>query len=439
MADEVAREEKRRIRKSIDDAFHVLGKVNEGTFGVVYKAIRTEDKPKWEQAKHNQQELHRLTFLAIKKPKNSREGEGFNKDAVREIALLKELSKHPNIVTLRDVVLCPDGSAAQRGLYLVFDWAEYELCEILRTHRERNMRPPSERMVKSIMWQILNGIAYIHNNWVIHRDLKPSNILIMGKGHEHGRVKIADFGMARLFQQPLRALHYDGVVVTVWYRAPELLLGAKHYSKAIDMWAIGCIFGELLTNSPLFQGKEDKAPKALQEDQLKKIFKVVGTPTIANWSQLAELPEWDKVAGFGQHHDKDTLAAAVPAVKSNPAALSLLKAFFDYDPARRIAALDAMRHDYFKNSAPFPLDNVFLSEGAGSSTIDGSFYGPRTIHSVGMNGQSLAQALPPSSQPPPQQQRQMSGTYNQGGGAGQKRGAPGHHAGGQHANKMQRK
>jgi cyclin-dependent kinase 8/11 len=119
--------------------------------------------------------------------------------------------------------------------------------------RDKGMPSPSTRVVKSIMWQILNGINYIHNNWVVHRDLKPSNILIMGKGPDYGRVKIADFGMARLFQQPLRALHYDGVVVTVWYRAPELLLGAKHYTKAIDMWAIGCIFGELLTSSPLFQ------------------------------------------------------------------------------------------------------------------------------------------------------------------------------------------
>jgi len=156
---------------------------------------------------------------------------------------------------------------------LVFDWAEYELCEILKAQREKKSNL-DQRKVKSIMWQILNGISYIHHNWVVHRDLKPSNILIMGRGPEIGTVKIADFGMARLFQQPLRSLHHDGVVVTVWYRAPELLLGAKHYTKSIDMWAIGCIFGELLTNTPLFQGKEEKQPKMLQTDQLNKIFKV---------------------------------------------------------------------------------------------------------------------------------------------------------------------
>ena len=162
---------------------------------------------------------------------------------------------------------------------MVFDWAEYEPCEILKAQREREVAQRSsikldERKVKSIMWQILNGISYIHHNWVVHRDLKPSNILIMGRGPEIGTVKIADFGIARLFQQPLRALHHDGVVVTVWYRAPELLLGAKHYTKSIDMLAIGCIFGELLTSKPLFQGTEEKKPKALQTDQLNKILKV---------------------------------------------------------------------------------------------------------------------------------------------------------------------
>jgi len=259
---------------------------------------------------------------------------------------------------------------------------------------------------------------------VVHRDLKPSNILIMGKGPEHGRVKIADFGMARLFQQPLRALHYDGVVVTVWYRAPELLLGAKHYSKAIDMWAIGCIFGELLTNSPLFQGKEDKQPKALQRDQLEKIFKVVGPPSANHWKDIENLPEWPRVTGLlsGFKEDKDTLKDTIPALKNNAnaAALDLLKQFFHYDPSKRITATDAMNHDYFQKSTPFPLDNVFLSQDS-QQTMDSSYYGPRNLHPVGMNGQAM---------PHMNQQSSSRGGVNQNmTGAGQKRAAPhqGHH------------
>jgi cyclin-dependent kinase 8/11 len=207
---------------------------------------------------------------------------------------LKRGTGHRNVVTLRDVILCPAGDG--RGLYLVFDWAEFELSEILKTHRDKK-EGLDQKGVKSIMWQILNGIAFLHQNWVIHRDLKPANILIMGKGRDSGRVKIADFGMARLFQHPLRGLQYDGVVVTVWYRAPELLLGAKHYSKAIDMWAIGCIFGELLASppGPLFQGVEDKA---FQKDQLLKIFHVVGKPTKEHWHQIDQLHDWSRVTSM---------------------------------------------------------------------------------------------------------------------------------------------
>ena len=270
--------------------------MNEGTFGVVFKAIKAADIQSYHETVGRGQVFH--NFFAIKKPKNNaREGEGFNKDAVREIALLMELKRgtgHRNVVTLRDVILCPAGDG--RGLYLVFDWAEFELSEILKTHRDKK-EGLDQKGVKSIMWQILNGIAFLHQNWVIHRDLKPANILIMGKGRDSGRVKIADFGMARLFQHPLRGLQYDGVVVTVWYRAPELLLGAKHYSKAIDMWAIGCIFGELLASppGPLFQGVEDKA---FQKDQLLKIFHVVGKPTKEHWHQIDQLHDWSRVTSM---------------------------------------------------------------------------------------------------------------------------------------------
>ncbi|CAI7767277.1 unnamed protein product, partial [Closterium sp. NIES-54] len=130
--------------------------------------------------------------------------------------------------------------------------------EIIRFHREHLKRPLSEYTVKSLLWQLLNGLHYLHCNWIIHRDLKPSNILVMGEGEEQGVIKIGDFGLARIFQSPLRPLSDNGVVVTIWYRSPELLLGSRHYTCAVDMWAVGCIFAELLTLKPLFQGLEDK-------------------------------------------------------------------------------------------------------------------------------------------------------------------------------------
>lgn len=100
-----------------------------------------------------------------------------------------------------------------------------------------------ESLLMSVLWQMLQGIHYLHSNWVLHRDLKPANVLVMGEGSSDvGRVKIADLGMARLFNAPLKPLtDVDPIVVTFWYRAPELLLQAKHYTRAVDIWAIGCI------------------------------------------------------------------------------------------------------------------------------------------------------------------------------------------------------
>ena len=121
-------------------------------------------------------------------------------------------------------------------MWLLFDYSEHDLWHIIKYHRaaKANKKPllVHKGMVKSLLYQILDGIHYLHANWVLHRDLKPANILVMGEGPERGRVKIADMGFARLFNSPLKPLaDLDPVVVTFWYRAPELLLGARHYTK----------------------------------------------------------------------------------------------------------------------------------------------------------------------------------------------------------------
>jgi cyclin-dependent kinase 8/11 len=137
----------------------------------------------------------------------------------------------------------------------------------------------TSQVLKSLIYQLLNGLVYLHSAHILHRDLKPANILITASGV----VKIGDLGLARLIYQPLQPLFAgDKVVVTIWYRAPELLLGAKHYNKAVDCWAVGCVFAELASLRPIFKGEEAKLDSKknvpFQRDQLLKIFEVLGTP-----------------------------------------------------------------------------------------------------------------------------------------------------------------
>ncbi|KAJ6373898.1 hypothetical protein OIU78_029569 [Salix suchowensis] len=137
----------------------------------------------------------------------------------------------------------------------------------------------------------------------------------MGEGEEHGLSKLLIFGLARIYKAPLKALSDNGVVVTIWYRVPELLLGAKHYTSAIDMWAVGCIFAELLTLKPLFQGAEAKStPNPFQLNQLDKIFKVLGHPTLEKWPTLASLPHWhnDMEHIQGHKYENTRLHSVVP-------------------------------------------------------------------------------------------------------------------------------
>jgi len=182
----------------------------------------------------------------------------------------------------------------------------------------------------------------------------------MGKGKEEGTVKIADFGLARIFQSPLRPLSDNGVVVTIWYRAPELLLGAKHYTRAVDIWAIGCIFAELINCKPLFPGKEKdhKNPKAFQEDQLQKIFNILGRVTLDSWPEAKCLPDYPKIKDWtDMNGDSDkSLRNNVKGVGAK--GFELISKMLEYDPSKRITAESALDHPYFQDH-PKPSLNAF--------------------------------------------------------------------------------
>jgi len=171
----------------------------------------------------------------LKKIRLEAEDEGIPSTAIREISLLKEL-QHPNIVRLYDVV------HTDRRLTLVFEYLDQDLKKYL----DICDGGLETAILKSFLYQLLCGVAFCHTHRVLHRDLKPQNLLI----NREGKLKLADFGLARAFGIPVRS--YTHEVVTLWYRAPDVLMGSRTYSTPVDIWSIGCIFAEMATSRPLF-------------------------------------------------------------------------------------------------------------------------------------------------------------------------------------------
>lgn len=334
-------------RGKVEDHFEFEGcKVGRGTYGHVYKAKRKDGSDNEDYA------LKQI------------EGAGISMSACREIALLREL-KHVNVINLQRVFL----SHGDRKVWLLFDYAEHDLWHIIKFHRaakanKKTINVP-RAMVKSLLYQILDGIRYLHSNWVLHRDLKPANILVMGEGPERGRVKIADMGFARLFNAPLKPLaDLDPVVVTFWYRAPELLLGARHYTKAIDIWAIGCIFAELLTSEPIFHCRQEdiKTSNPYHHDQLDRIFNVMGFPMEKDWEDIRKMPEHSTLQrDFKRsNYQQCSLMKYMEKhkIKNDSRAFKLLQALLTMDPTKRISSEKALDDSYFSDD-PLPTQDVF--------------------------------------------------------------------------------
>ncbi|KAG5039651.1 hypothetical protein AAZX31_05G044200 [Glycine max] len=297
--------------------FEMIKKINEGTYGVVYKA---RDKKTGE-------------LVALKKVKMNIERDGFPMSSLREINILLSFN-HPSIVNVKEVVVDDFD-----GTFMVMEHMEYDLKGLMEVKKH----PFSMSEIKSLVRQLLEGVKYLHDNWVIHRDLKSSNILL----NHDGELKICDFGLSRQYGSPLKP--YTPVVVTLWYRAPELLLGAKEYSTAIDMWSVGCIMAELIAKEPLFRGKSEL-------EQLDKIFRTLGTPDEKIWPGLSKLP--GAKANFVKQLF-NTLRKKFPAASFiglpvlSELGFDLLQQLLTYDPEKRITAEDALLHDWF-HEAPLP-------------------------------------------------------------------------------------
>ncbi|XP_029465612.1 cyclin-dependent kinase 1 [Rhinatrema bivittatum] len=286
------------------DDYAKIEKIGEGTYGVVYKG------------------RHKITgqVVAMKKIRLENEEEGVPSTAIREISLLKEL-QHPNIVCLQDVLM------QDSRLYLIFEFLSMDLKKYLDSIPSDQFMDPM--LVKSYLYQILQGIVFCHSRRVLHRDLKPQNLLIDSKGV----IKLADFGLARAFGIPVRV--YTHEVVTLWYRAPEVLLGSVRYSTPVDMWSIGTIFAEMATKKPLFHGDSEI-------DQLFRIFRALGTPNNDIWPDVESLQDYKNTFPKWK---TGSLSSHVKNIDED--GLDLLTKMLIYDPIKRISAKHALNHQFF--------------------------------------------------------------------------------------------
>ncbi|GJN78517.1 cyclin-dependent protein kinase [Purpureocillium lilacinum] len=297
-------------RARVTEKYRIVGFISSGTYGRVYKAVsRTTPSTRATPTSSSQQANGNGSSaattgsggggfvgaeVAIKKFKPDKEGEqisytGISQSAIREMSLCSEL-RHNNVIGLVEIIL------EDKCIFMVFDYAEHDLLQIIHHHTQQPRHPIPPATVKSIMFQLLNGCQYLHTSWVLHRDLKPANIMVTSAGE----VKIGDLGLARRFDKPLHSLFSgDKVVVTIWYRAPELILGSYHYTPAIDMWAVGCIFAELLSLRPIFKGEEAKMDSKktvpFQRNQMQKIVDIMGLPSRDKWPLLPTMPEYNQL------------------------------------------------------------------------------------------------------------------------------------------------
>lgn len=284
-------------------SYKKIKKIGEGTYGIVYKGINKETGK----------------IVAIKKIRPLNEDEGIPATTIREIVLLKSL-KHPNIIDLIEIIHKND------SIYLIFEYMKTDLKKILDNNTSNKILF-NYNQILYISKQLLEGIYYCHSKNIFHRDIKPQNILI----NNDLRVKLGDFGLARAASNPLKC--YTKEIITLWYRPPELLLGATYYDSSVDIWSIGCIMYELYTNRPLFPGESEI-------DQINKIFSVFGIPKNEDWNNVENLKNYN-TTNFTL-----TLSQPFLLIKHNEFKDILLK-MLKYDPIKRINAKELLKYDLF--------------------------------------------------------------------------------------------
>ncbi|XP_065906716.1 cyclin-dependent kinase-like 4 [Dysidea avara] len=284
------------------EKYEKLCKIGEGAYGVVFKC-------RYKESGH---------IVAIKKFVETEDDPMIKRIAMREVRMLKQL-KHGNLVNLLEVF------KRKRKLHLVFEYCDHTVLNELEKHQ----KGLDEKFIKQILWQTLQGVKYCHENQCIHRDVKPENILVC----KSGVVKICDFGFARM----LTGDEYTDYVATRWYRAPELLVGDTQYGPPVDVWAIGCLFAELLNGQALWPGKSDV-------DQLYLIQKNLG-PLIPRHVEVFRDNSFFKGISLPTPDKMEPLEVKFGGYPMK--AISFVKSCLVMEPAGRLTCEELLDHSYF--------------------------------------------------------------------------------------------
>ena len=271
------------------------------------------------------------TSVAVKKISNVFQSPLTCKRVLREILLLSHFRGHPNIVSLYDLDLVYSPTGVLNGLYIYEELMDSDLNQIIKSGQ-----PLSDAHCQNFIYQILCGLKYMHSAGVLHRDLKPNNILV----NANCQLKICDFGLSRGYSDDWteNSQFTTEYIASRWYRAPELMLNYQGYSKAIDVWSVGCIFGELLGRTPVFAGAD-------YVNQLNRILQILGTPSEHTLRQIRSRNVRAYIRQLGAVRG---VSFAILFPNASSTAVDLLRQMLQFSPESRITIEQALNHPYLE-------------------------------------------------------------------------------------------